>query len=65
MRGITSSLITGLIILAVIFLFVRPGSQGVSLVSTLGTSLSNLFSSVTGAGSTWTATSSTGVSSKG
>lgn len=52
MKGIASSLITGLVLLAVIFLFVRPGSQGVSLVSTLGSSLSNLFSTVTGGG-TW------------
>lgn len=51
MKGVASSLITGLIILAVIFLFVRPGSQGVNLVSTLGGSLSNLFSAVTGGGS--------------
>ena len=53
MKGIAGSLITGLIILAVIFLFVRPGSQGVSLVSTVGSSLSNLFSTVTGSGSAW------------
>lgn len=57
MKGIASSLITGLIILAVIFLFVRPGSQGVSLVSTLGSSLSNLFGAVTG-GSSWNTSSS-------
>jgi hypothetical protein len=55
MKGIASSLITGLIILALVFLFVRPGSQGVSLVSTLGTSLSNLFSAVTGGGG-WAST---------
>jgi hypothetical protein len=55
MKGIASSLITGLIILALVFLFVRPGSQGVSLVSTLGTSLSNLFGAVTGGGG-WAST---------
>lgn len=54
MKGIASSLVTGLIILAVIFLFVRPGSQGVSLVSTLGSSLTSLFGAVTG-GSSWSA----------
>ena len=61
MKGVASSLITGLVLLAVIFLFVRPGSQGVSLVSTLGSSLTNLFGAVTG-GSSW---SSTGTSKKG
>jgi hypothetical protein len=60
MKGIASSLITGLILLAVIFLFVRPGSQGVSLVSTLGSSLSSLFSTVTGGGSFSSGTSTTG-----
>lgn len=58
MKGIASSLITGLILLAVIFLFVRPGSQGVSLVSTLGSSLSNLFGAVTGGGG-WSASGKT------
>jgi hypothetical protein len=58
-KGIASSLITGLIILAVIFLFVRPGSQGVSLVSTLGSSLTNLFGAVTG-GSSWSTSTKKG-----
>lgn len=63
MKDISASLVTGLIILAVIFLFVRPGSQGVSLVSTVGSSLSNLFSTVTGSGSAWSSSGSSGSSS--
>jgi len=55
MKGIGASLITGLIIIAIVFLFVRPGSQGVSLVTSVGTALKNLFGSVTGGG-TWGAT---------
>lgn len=52
MKGIASSLVTGIIILAVIFLFVRPGSKGVGLVKAVGGGLKNLISSATGGG-TW------------
>ena len=52
MKGIASSLVTGIIILAIIFLFVRPGSKGVSLVSAVGGGLKGLISTATGGG-TW------------
>lgn len=52
MKGIGASLATGLIIVLVIFLFVRPGSKGVDLVTGVGTSLQNVITAATGGG-TW------------
>ena len=52
MKGIAGSLATGLIIVLVVFLFVRPGSKGVSLVTAVSTGLKNLVTSATGGG-TW------------
>lgn len=52
MKGIASSLITGVLILAGIFLFVRPGSKGVSLVKAVGGGIKGLISTATGGG-TW------------
>jgi hypothetical protein len=49
-KGIGASLATGLIIVLVVFLFVRPGSQGVSLVSGVGTALKNVITASTGGG---------------
>jgi hypothetical protein len=42
----------GIVYLAVLFVLVRPGSQGPSLVSAVGGSLSGLITSATGGG-TW------------
>jgi hypothetical protein len=39
-----------LLYVAIIFLFVRPGSKGVDLVSGIGSNLVNLVTSVTGGG---------------
>ena len=52
MKGIGASLATGLIIVLVVFLFVRPGSQGTSLVTGVSTGLKNLVTASTGGG-TW------------
>jgi hypothetical protein len=49
-KGIASSLVTGIIILAVIFLFVRPGSKGVGLVKAVAGGVKGLLSTATGGG---------------
>jgi hypothetical protein len=51
MKGIASSLITGVLIVAVVFVLVRPGSKGPTLVTSVSTGLKNLVSSATGGGS--------------
>lgn len=43
--------LAGIVILAGIFVMVRPGSQGPSLVSNVGSALTNLVSAGTGGGS--------------
>lgn len=52
------SFLTGIIIIAVLFVLVRPGSQGPSLVTGVSSGLSNLINSATGGGG-WSATSKT------
>ena len=52
MKGLAGSFLTGIIILAVIFLFVRPGSKGVSLVTAVSGGLKGLIGTATGGG-TW------------
>ena len=52
MRGVAGSFLAGIIILAVIFVLVRPGSQGPTLVSAVGNGLSGLLGKATGGG-TW------------
>lgn len=52
MKGVASSLVTGVIIIAVVFVLVRPGSQGPSLVTNVSTGLKNLIGTATGGG-TW------------
>jgi hypothetical protein len=46
------SFLTGLIIVATLFVLVRPGSQGPSLVKNVSGGLQGLLSSATGGG-TW------------
>jgi hypothetical protein len=46
------SFLTGIIIIAGLFVLVRPGSQGPKLVSGVSTGLASLVSSATGGG-TW------------
>lgn len=44
------SFLTGIIIIAIIFVLVRPGSQGPSLVSGVSSGLAGLVNSATGGG---------------
>jgi len=44
------SFITGIIIIAILFVLVRPGSQGPSLVSGVSSGLAGLVNSATGGG---------------
>ena len=52
MKGIAGSFLTGIIIIAVLFVLVRPGSQGPRLVTNVSNGLKSLVSSATGGG-TW------------
>jgi hypothetical protein len=52
MTGVASSLVTGVVIIAMLFVLVRPGSQGPSLVTNVSTGLKNLIGAATGGG-TW------------
>ena len=52
MRGVAASFLTGIIIIAVLFVMVRPGSQGPKLVSAVSSGLQGLISKSTGGG-TW------------
>jgi hypothetical protein len=45
-----SSFLTGIIIIAVLFVLVRPGSQGPKLVSGVSSGLAGLVNSATGGG---------------
>ena len=53
------SFLTGIIIIAIIFVLVRPGSQGPSLVSGVSSGLAGLVQSATGGGS-WSGAATTG-----
>ena len=50
MKGIASSFLAGIIILAILFVLVRPGSQGPTLVSGVSSGLQGLISTATGGG---------------
>lgn len=50
MKGIAASLVTGIIIIAVLFVLVRPGSKGPSLVTSVSTGLKQLVNAATGGG---------------
>ena len=51
--------LTGLIIIAVVFTLVRPGSQGPSFVGAIGTAIANMLQAA-GTGSSFTQTTSSG-----
>jgi hypothetical protein len=51
-KGIAGSFLTGIIIIAVLFVLVRPGSQGPRLVVNVSNGLKGLVSAATGGG-TW------------
>jgi hypothetical protein len=52
MKGAAASFLTGIIIVAALFVMVRPGSKGPSLVSAITNGLSGLIGKATGGG-TW------------
>jgi hypothetical protein len=52
MRGIASSFLTGIIIISVLFVMVRPGSKGPTLVRAVSSGLQGLIGKATGGG-TW------------
>ena len=52
MKGAATSFLTGIIIVAALFVMVRPGSQGPKLTSAITGGLSNLIGKATGGG-TW------------
>ena len=57
------SFLTGIIIIAVLFVLVRPGSQGPSLVTGVSGALTGLITSATGGGS-WSSGSATSTAKK-
>ena len=52
MKSVAGSFLTGIIIIAVLFVLVRPGSQGPRLITNVSNGLKGLVSSATGGG-TW------------
>lgn len=52
MKGIASSFLTGIIVLAILFVLVRPGSKGPTLVKSVSSGLQGLIGKATGGG-TW------------
>ena len=58
MSSSAGQFLVGIIFLAVIFVLVRPGSQGPTLVTNVADGLSNLVNAGTGGGG-WSAGSST------
>jgi len=54
MTSVAGQFLAGIVILATIFVLVRPGSQGPTLVTNVADGLSNLVNSGTGGGG-WSA----------
>ena len=52
MKGVAGSLVTGVVIIAILFVLVRPGSKGPTLVTSVGNGIKGLISAATGGG-TW------------
>lgn len=52
MKGVAQSFFAGIIIVAIIFVLVRPGSQGPTLVGAVSSGLQGLLGKATGGG-TW------------
>lgn len=50
MRGIAGSFLTGIIIIAALYVMVRPGSKGPTLVRAVSSGLQGLVSKATGGG---------------
>ena len=54
MSGIAQSFLTGIIIIAILFVLVRPGSKGPTLINSVSSGLQGLIGKATGGGS-WSA----------
>lgn len=52
MKGTASSFLTGIIIIAILFVLVRPGSKGPTLIKSVSGGLQGLIGKATGGG-TW------------
>lgn len=50
MRGVAASFLTGIIIIAILFVLVRPGSKGPALVNSVSGGLQGLIGKATGGG---------------
>ena len=50
MKGTAQSFLAGIIIIAILFVLVRPNSQGPTLIQTVGSSMQGLLSAATGGG---------------
>ena len=50
MKGIAASLVTGIVIIAILFVLVRPGSKGPRLVTSVGSGIKGLINAATGGG---------------
>lgn len=50
MKGIAASLVTGIVIIAILFTLVRPGSKGPTLVTHVASGLKGLITAATGGG---------------
>lgn len=51
-KGIAATFIAGVIIVAILFVMVRPGSKGPTLVTSVGNGMKGILSTATGGG-TW------------
>ena len=60
MRGVASSLITGVIMVALVMVLVRPGSKGPTLVTSVASGLKGVIGSATGGGTWGSGSSSSG-----
>ena len=52
MKGIAASFVTGIIIIAILFVLVRPGSKGPTLVTSVSRGVQGILGKATGGG-TW------------
>ena len=52
MKGIAASFVTGIVIIAILFVMVRPGSQGPSFVTAISSGVKGVLGKATGGG-TW------------
>lgn len=52
MKGIAASFVTGIVVIAILFVLVRPGSKGPSLVTAVSSGVKGILGKATGGG-TW------------